>query len=107
MSDTYTLLKISPSAEAWCAHAEALMHVGQVAKAEAAATKAIEINGKLKAAFQIRGEARYILKSYKQSASDFHSFGVLDRVQSKAEPGALSFTTPSYSIWKSNRDRPY
>lgn len=78
------------------------MHVGKLAEAEKSATNGIKYDPSISMLYQIRGEARYQLRRYKLSLSDFHDYAQLERIKNNAP-----FTPPSYAIWKSNRSRPW
>ncbi|GMI17814.1 hypothetical protein TrLO_g1776 [Triparma laevis f. longispina] len=103
LKDTTAFVKFdSKNGAAHCARAEALMHVGKLAEAEKSATNGIKYDPSISMLYQIRGEARYQLRRYKLSLSDFHDYAQLERIKNNAP-----FTPPSYAIWKSNRSRPW
>ena len=89
-------------AQGWTAKAEAMLHMKKFREAELSATNALNANPEIMMAYQIRGEARYQLKMYKKSVSDFHEFGKLDR-----QNRGVAFVSPCYATWHSNRDRPW
>ena len=91
----------SKDGPAWTAKAEAQMHLREFVGAEASATRAIEVDGKDRLAFQVRGESRYQQGKYKKSIGDFHRFQILER-----ERSGSALTMPVFSIWNHNRDCP-
>ena len=79
-----------------CALAEGFMHVGELKKAECAASTAIAHNKSNRLAFQIRGEARYNLNQFKSSCADFHSFQTL----SIEKRGGGKINSAAFTKWR-------